>query len=155
MCNELLLNLQYKSFEKETENTAIPSVFMPKNEIAPPLVNIFSKIRMLRAGKLMLYPFLEHQSNGLLSQCCLNAVSIFFPTLVESGTQIREAAHVLMGYRLAPGSVAPWGPRLAHEGRRLLVHGYRQNGFSPIAQVLCAEGASCSATSGFKRLVFV
>ena len=63
MCNELLLQLQYKSFEKETEYTGIPSVFMPastKNEIPPPLVNIFSKIRMLRAGKLMLSAFLEH-----------------------------------------------------------------------------------------------
>ena len=63
MRNELLLELQYKSFEKETEYTGITSVSMPastKNEISPPLVNIFSKIRMLRAGKLTLYPFLEH-----------------------------------------------------------------------------------------------
>ena len=63
VCNELLLKLQYKSFEKETEYTGIPSVFMPastKNEIPPPLVNIFSKIRMLHAGKSMLSLILQH-----------------------------------------------------------------------------------------------
>ena len=63
MCNELLLKPQYKSYEKEAEYTGIHAVFMPastKNEIPPPLVNIFSKIRMLRAGKLMICPYLEH-----------------------------------------------------------------------------------------------
>ena len=50
-------------FEMETEHTGIPSVFMPvstKITISPPLVNIFSKIWILRAGKLMLSPFLQH-----------------------------------------------------------------------------------------------
>ena len=63
MCNELLLKLQYKSYEKETEYTGVHSVFMPastKFKISPPLVKRFSKFRMLRAGKLMLSPFLEH-----------------------------------------------------------------------------------------------
>ena len=55
MCNESLLNFNTNPSKRRPEYTGIPSVFRPdrtKNEIPQPVVNIFSKIRMLRAGKL-------------------------------------------------------------------------------------------------------
>ena len=90
MCNELLLKHQIKSFETETGHTCIPSVLMypfTKMTISPPLVNIFSKIRMLRAGKLMLSSFLEHLYDGLLRQ---HGANIFFLALGKAApTSVR------------------------------------------------------------------
>ena len=101
MCNELLLKLQYKSFEKETKYTGIPPVSMPactKNEIPPPLVNIFSKIRMLRAGKWMYCPFFNHLYDRLLRRHGANMAPTFFSWSFDKidprSAQIREATHV-------------------------------------------------------------
>ena len=52
---EVSIQIRYVLFSHQWISTT-----STKFKISPPLVNIFSKIRMLRVGKLMLYPFLEH-----------------------------------------------------------------------------------------------
>ena len=52
---EVSIVIRYSSFSHQWISPTSTKIKIP-----PPLVNIFSKIRMLRAGKLMLSPFLEH-----------------------------------------------------------------------------------------------
>ena len=55
ICIEVSIQIRYVLFSHQWISTT-----STKFKISPPRVNIFSKIRMLRAGKFMLYSFLEH-----------------------------------------------------------------------------------------------
>ena len=83
---------------------------------------------MVRAGKLMLLSIFGALIGWIIvpmmSQCCLN---IFFITLVQSSTQIREAAHV--GTILDLGRPGPEiQPQSEKNDSRRIPHGFHTVG---------------------------